>query len=124
MLPICTTCGQHVRPTERSCPFCAASIARPAAGPMRLPTAASIALGLGLSGCIGTSSLVAAYGAAPTDRADTAEETGGVDADADGYYAVSSGGTDCNDEDATVHPEATETAGDGLDSNCDGEDDT
>ena len=36
-------------------------------------------------------------------------------------YAVT--GTDCDDTDANRHPNATETAGDGIDSNCNGNDD-
>jgi len=43
------------------------------------------------------------------------------DADGDGY-SPSSG--DCDDTVASVHPTADETLGDGVDSNCDGEDDT
>jgi hypothetical protein len=45
----------------------------------------------------------------------------GADADGDGYHA---GAGDCDDDDADVHPGADETPGDGVDSNCDGEDDT
>ncbi|MSP54148.1 MAG: hypothetical protein EXR69_00850 [Myxococcales bacterium] len=81
-----------------------------------------MALGLALTGCSGMAQ--ALYGIVPSDQIDTAHETGGVDQDSDGYYAESSGGEDCNDEDAAVHPTATETTGDGVDSNCDGEDDT
>ncbi len=43
------------------------------------------------------------------------------DADGDGY-SPSAG--DCDDTLASVHPTADETMGDGVDSNCDGEDDT
>ena len=53
------------------------------------------------------------------------------DADGDGfvpdeYYDEESDllGGDCNDNDATIHPEAEETAGDDFDSNCNEEDDT
>jgi hypothetical protein len=43
-----------------------------------------------------------------------------TDQDGDGYEA----GVDCNDDDPSIHPDAEETAGDGVDSNCDGNDDT
>jgi hypothetical protein len=43
------------------------------------------------------------------------------DADEDGWTRADG---DCNDDDATIHPDAIETAGDSVDSNCDGADDT
>ena len=46
----------------------------------------------------------------------------GVDADKDGSIAEASGGDDCDDGDAAVHPGAADPIGDGIDSNCDGAD--
>jgi hypothetical protein len=43
-----------------------------------------------------------------------------TDADGDGYYAEDD---DCDDGDDTIYPGAPEAAGDGVDSDCDGEDD-
>lgn len=49
-------------------------------------------------------------------------ETGNrEDADGDGW-TVAAG--DCDDDDETIHPDATETPGDEIDSNCDDADDT
>ncbi len=44
------------------------------------------------------------------------------DLDRDGVASVVAGGQDCDDFDATVRPGASETAGDGIDQNCDGAD--
>ncbi|MCB9798057.1 MAG: hypothetical protein H6741_35715, partial [Alphaproteobacteria bacterium] len=44
-----------------------------------------------------------------------------ADADEDGY-SIADG--DCDDENPDIHPGAEETAGDSVDSNCDGSDDT
>jgi hypothetical protein len=47
-------------------------------------------------------------------------DTGYLDADQDGYPTRN----DCDDDNDAVYPGAPETAGDGVDSNCNGEDDT
>lgn len=51
---------------------------------------------------------------------------GGTDADGDGYFTRSQGsGWDCDDSDATINAGATEASPtDGIDSNCNGQDDT
>ena len=42
------------------------------------------------------------------------------DVDGDGFRDERAGGTDCDDERASVHPGAHDACGDGIDSNCDG----
>ena len=65
-------------------------------------------------------------GAAENELTDACTE----DADGDGWGAQTptgsgvTAGTDCDDTKAEVYPGATETAGDTVDSNCDGNDDT
>ena len=44
------------------------------------------------------------------------------DADGDGYASLAFHGTDCEDTDPAVHPDATETVGDDIDQDCDGAD--
>ena len=41
------------------------------------------------------------------------------DVDGDGYVMVAAGGDDCDDTDATIHPNATDAPYDGVDADCD-----
>jgi len=41
-----------------------------------------------------------------------------LDADRDGYVAKTQGGTDCRDDDATIHPGAQEACGGSIDMDC------
>jgi hypothetical protein len=101
-----TPCVRCAAPMKRgtACPSCGQSArTRGKAVPF-----AAAALLLGLVGCEGDGGgAVALYGVPITDE------------DGDGYDTA----IDCNDDDPSIHPDAAETAGDGVDSNCDGQDD-
>lgn len=109
----CPSCGCHFA-GEAICPHCETPFLRPTA------TAAAMLLGLALAGCDGGGGLfpgdddtVALYGVPDTGAWE--------DADSDGWARAEG---DCEDDDPAIHPEAEETPGDGVDSNCDGDDDT
>lgn len=58
-------------------------------------------------------------GCAPTDvKTESLADTGWIDQDGDGFLAE----VDCNDEDAGIHPGASDGTADGADQNCDGVD--
>lgn len=106
-LTLCTNCGAHVKVGTTLCPCCGAAAWQ--CPPTR--TSAALLLGLALAGCDALAPQ-SKYGIGETDVA--------MDMDGDGY----SENEDCDDADENIHPDATETPGDGVDSNCNNDDDT
>ena len=101
----CLSCGEMTLAACR-CDHCDAKLM--SCGPGR--SVAAALLGLSLTGCIFVGQ--PKYGV---------PDTGYFDGDGDGFAPLDG---DCDDSDANIHPDADETPGDGVDSNCDGEDDT
>lgn len=66
------------------------------------------------------------YGASDSNRqvftATSSDPSALYDIDRDGFVSIDDGGLDCNDFSENIHPDASETQGDGIDSNCDGDD--
>ena len=133
----CGRCGALLTPSPGACPSCGAlsTTSKLTRG------AAAVLMGLSLVGADEpdkSNQLQAAYGVPPMDLigpgdvlAPPPEVTPPeelvvkpppeLDGDGDGLL-LSQG--DCDDSNADIHPEATETPGDGVDSNCNAEDDT
>ena len=119
---ICRKCGYHRFDDNTSCPHCL-SMPRAKSNGMRR-TALALLMGFSAVGC-------------GENKDDTSNDTGDiivdpepgadlygvpmVDEDEDGFYADID---DCNDQDPDINPNAEETPDDGVDSNCDGEDNT
>jgi hypothetical protein len=98
----CATCANLVLDDALGCPFC--RVERPSLGVAAVATL----LGLSLSGCFQADAM---YGVVITYD----------DEDGDGYTAPNE---DCDDSDASINPGAIDTVDDGIDSNCDGDDNT
>jgi hypothetical protein len=112
LLP-CLRCSTPIPSALESCPCCGAALNSGAGETVR--PASVLLMGLSLMACNDKLLLQPEYGVAIT------LDTGHVDDDEDGYAEVDG---DCDDSNPDIHPEAVETPGDGIDSNCDGADDT
>jgi len=107
----CVQCHQHLFPKESACPHCGAEVYQGEGAEVR-PSVGALLLGLIVGACDGgggDDGSVALYGVAMTDS------------DGDGFFANED---DCDDDDPDINPDAEEFPDDGVDSNCDGDDNT
>jgi len=109
----CPECATFRRADGSDCPGCGSTRV---VGKVSVAAAALMA-GLAVTGCIGPGGggdgdAVALYGVPDTSVFE--------DNDGDGYNSDE----DCDDDDPDIHPDAEEIAGDGVDSNCNDDDDT
>lgn len=125
----CPHCAELNLDDACTCAHCGQKVCRS----RHLPRAAAL-LGLALSACTGAKE--SADDSATTDQTDdstgttddsytgtqadySAATTWYTDNDGDGYTEE---GGDCDDSNVAIHPGATDAPGDGVDSNCDGND--
>lgn len=108
LLP-CPRCATPLLPNTMGCTSCGAPIDEGA----EVRPLTMMIMGLSLAGCP-VYDIQPEYGIAISD-------TGFTDNDGDGFSPRDG---DCNDNSPTIHPEAEEIPEDGVDANCNGEDDT
>ena len=117
-LLVCNRCNQHFLKTESTCPRCSRATKRSSTTNSLL-----LLLGLSVTACndtkdTGDDAVDTAIEAEPEMAALYGVEEV-IDNDGDGYNEDE----DCNDDDPNINPDAEETPGDGVDSNCNDDDD-
>lgn len=119
---VCASCSSFVPPASRACPACGTAVTpalRVIGGAVTL--AGSSLFAMTLSACYGVAVDRPFPDAGPQRDASGATMTcddPSSDLDGDGYC----GDLDCDEADASINDGATDTPGDGIDSNCDGAD--
>ncbi len=115
-LTACSTCGSFLPPYASACPSCARLAPR-----TRLPAAVRGLLAIGGGGLLSVT-LSACYGAPCAGGGSSCYNDfcsdSSADTDGDGYCLE----YDCDETRADVHEYAQDSAGDGVDQNCDGVD--
>lgn len=108
----CSFCGGFAPVRATSCPNCDKALSTAAPGPVARVMASILAVAA--SGATAVT-LMACYG---MPMCETHE-----DKDGDGVASCEDyDASDCNDDDATIHPGADDPLGDNIDQNCDGQD--
>ena len=104
----CSRCNGFVPGPSSSCPNCGAPAPRRASG-----TIARLAAGAGV-----VVTLMACYGMAYVPEEEGSPSAGCSDSDGDGHC----GNDDCDENDPSINAAAQDPFGDGVDTNCNGED--
>lgn len=119
----CSHCDGFVPANQASCPHCDATMYTEEARTSPLQSIRNMSWKQKFAATAGAGALMmtlmACYGGPPPCEL--------VDNDKDGYYVCKEVGleqysNDCNDNDPSINPAATDTKGDGVDQNCDGVD--
>ena len=115
-LSACPSCNCHVMNDPCRCPHCGVTLKT--CGPRLNKTGVAVLMSLAAVGCNGKDGGSDTWYASEYGVFDTSYL---MDQDDDGFSPEDG---DCDDYDDTVYPGAEETPGDGVDSNCNNEDDS